>query len=167
MDNKKIYVAGSGTTFTPSRNATWPEEFNELLVSTGMSRNKLTEHLLSQALQNRKNQTRSNESSIFNTSKYSKEELELLSTTYFQNAIEKFIRVLLSEQNNIVETAQKQAIGHVVNEDIDSISKLSATTRPINVAEPEISATQTPPAGKPRKAADVNKAMQLLNSMKQ
>ena len=48
------YEAGRGRTFTPTVNADWINEFNELMVDLDVSRNELTETLIREGLQARK-----------------------------------------------------------------------------------------------------------------
>jgi len=48
--SKKGYIPGTGSTFTPSNNAQWTDQFEQLLEDKKVSRNKLTEQLISDGL---------------------------------------------------------------------------------------------------------------------
>lgn len=112
MSEIKGYVAGSGATFTPSKKATWTEEFNDLLVTTGMSRNALTDQLIEVGLAH-KNQQKPSEKleadTLFNNAYFSPMERELLKTSTYQQIIREFAKSLLTNSRAAMETTFQQA----------------------------------------------------------
>ncbi|WP_025731397.1 hypothetical protein [Heyndrickxia ginsengihumi] len=55
MKEKSGYIPGQGRTYTPSTKAEWVDDFNSLLNKSPYSRNQLTDILLQEALESRKN----------------------------------------------------------------------------------------------------------------
>lgn len=113
MTTIKGYSAGKGITFTPSKDATWVEDFNAILLhNENIKRNALTEVLIKEGLKSYKNNSNSSLElkveqiepymSIIDYSRYSKEELELLNTSIVKNAINMFIDNVLRQHTQLI-----------------------------------------------------------------
>lgn len=114
MSEIKGYKAGSGATFTPSKKASWIEGFNDLLVTTGMSRNALTDHLIEVGLAHNNTQEKSLDKietdTLFNNAYFSPRERELLNTSTYQQIIREFAKSLISNSRIAMETTFQQAL---------------------------------------------------------
>src|SRR5690606_19849281 len=97
---------------TPSRDADWIEEFNSLLEETGHSVNKLTSQLIKLGLKNIKKLNSSEQVAsrsaeikgvMIQSDKFTKEQLELLNTVYYQKILEEFTLHLLNTQEKAAE----------------------------------------------------------------
>ncbi|KAB2329460.1 hypothetical protein [Bacillus mesophilum] len=110
----KGYEAGKSTSFTPARNANWIDEFNEMLISEDISRNKLTERLIQEALKARKeggfakvNQPQTRQASFGGDSitlkcdGFSEEEIRLITSPDFSYVIKNFLHRLLESHEQI------------------------------------------------------------------
>ncbi|HZH59654.1 MAG TPA: hypothetical protein VEY70_08775 [Metabacillus sp.] len=86
------YMPGVQCPFTPSRKATWTGTFNSLLEQEGISRNKLTEKLIQEALENRGKRV-----VTFDCSELSVEEAELLQNPVIQKMVIQMIRSLSNQ----------------------------------------------------------------------
>lgn len=113
MAEIKGYVAGSPATFTPSKKSKWIEEFNNLLVTSGYSRNALTEHLITVGLSHTEQQIKPLENieadTLFNNAYFTPMERELLNTSTYQQIIREFAKSLLSNSRAAMETTFNQA----------------------------------------------------------
>jgi len=81
------YMPGVQCPFTPSRKATWTDAFNRLLETEGVSRNRLTEILIQEALENRTKRV-----VTFDHDDLTTEEAELLQNPMIQKMIISMIR---------------------------------------------------------------------------
>lgn len=113
MAEIKGYVAGSPATFTPSKKSKWIEEFNDMLVTSGYSRNALTEHLINVGLAHTEKQIKPFEKveadSLFNNAYFTPMEQELLNTSTYQQIIREFAKSLLSNSRAAMENTYQQA----------------------------------------------------------
>ncbi|MFL0584301.1 hypothetical protein ACH0B6_17140 [Solibacillus silvestris] len=113
MAEIKGYVAGSPATFTPSKKSKWIEEFNNLLVTSGYSRNALTEHLITVGLSHTEQQIKPLENieadTLFNNAYFTPMERELLNTSTYQQIIREFAKSLLSNSRAAMEITFNQA----------------------------------------------------------
>lgn len=181
MDTNKggnYYIAGKTTSFTPSRDANWIEDFNALADETQLSRNKLTSQLITLGLQVKRNANSSiqqatvpskkneNQPGVFISSeKLTAEQIELLNTNHYQKILEEFTLRLLN--------AQQQATSQVIQEyghknQVESIitnDEIASTTPSVNEVETKIDEESFVEKQKP-KAANLNNAMRFLQSIK-
>lgn len=113
MAEIKRYVAGSPATFTPSKKSKWTDEFNNLLVTSGYSRNALTEHLITVGLAHTEQQIKPleniEEDTLFSNAYFTPMERELLNTSTYQQIIREFARSLLSNSKAAMESTFNQA----------------------------------------------------------
>lgn len=113
MAEIKGYVAGSPATFTPSKKSKWIDEFNNLLVTSGYSRNALTEHLITVGLSHTEQQIKPleniEEDTLFSNAYFTPMERELLNTSTYQQIIREFAKSLLSNSKAAMETTFYQA----------------------------------------------------------
>lgn len=130
MSDIKGYVAGSGATFTPSKKASWTEEFNDLLVTSGLSRNALTDLLIEIGLSHHQKANRAEKlesNSIFNNAQFSPSERELLNTNAYQQIIREFAKSLLSNSRAAMETTFQQSAPPVFNPTYPSQARVMYT----------------------------------------
>ncbi len=167
--NKNIYVPGQSTSFTPSRSATWIDEFNRILGDSPLSRNKLTEELILAGLKSWKGfspnpvEKSNNTNSANNFDFLTQYENELLSTHYYQEVLKKFIKMLISEN----EEGIKRTFLNVSSSSIIE-NKTSAQENPIQehtvTSSPSQSEKET--EKKQPKPANLDAAFALLQSTK-
>lgn len=185
MDNKRYHVAGMPTTFTPSRNADWIDDFNSLIDETQLSRNKLVEHLIVLGIEKKRESNHSIDSEksnipqqqqqgiIISSENFNEEQIELLNTKHYRRIIEEFTFRLLNIQNEATEHALKEFGQGTAFTSIESPVNETASTTVLNsenenhpiVQEREKPSTETE-TNKVVKA-DLSEAMALLKSMKE
>lgn len=119
------YEAGRGRTFTPSMNAVWLEEFNEMLNRENLSRNALTEKLIEDGLKFNRN-----EHILLETENLSKEQIALLSSKAGQQILKNVIKLLLGESSNGVIEATLQTPFHKT---VGTVSEESVTDDVLSV----------------------------------
>lgn len=90
---KSGYEVGKGRTFTPSTNAKWIDEFNDLLNQSNLSRNALTEKLIEDGLKynNRK-------FIVLDAADLTPEQVEILSSEPGREILKNVLKLLLGEQ---------------------------------------------------------------------
>ena len=93
----KGYTPGDTTSYTPSRDASWTEDFNEMMFEEherrGTTRNKFTTQLLEEAIRNRK--MKGSQDYGLDQSQFSEEELALLKTEAGQKMISNLVQAAL------------------------------------------------------------------------
>ncbi|MDP4084715.1 MAG: hypothetical protein Q8934_08890 [Bacillota bacterium] len=135
------YEAGKPTSFTPSRQATWLERFNQLLDEhRDLSRNKLTERLLEEGMDawNRKpsNTKEGNQANLrphsvpsnavtLECEGLSSEQLKLLNSPEFKGIIQSFVYKLFDRIDSVQE--------EVLSESVLSKQETAATTSSVLV----------------------------------
>ncbi|MED2033017.1 hypothetical protein ACQVQ3_24650 [Bacillus cereus] len=102
------YEAGKGRTFTPSIDAKWINEFNEMKSELGISRNKLTEKLIQDGLKFNRNSGSSGALYIpLTTENLSQGQIEMLSSSMGQEMLLNLALTMIggtSELNKIIKT---------------------------------------------------------------
>jgi hypothetical protein len=102
------YEAGKGRTFTPSIDAKWINEFNEMKLELGISRNKLTEKLIQDGLKFNRNSGSSGALYIpLTTENLSQGQIEMLSSSMGQEMLLNLALTMIggtSELNKIIKT---------------------------------------------------------------
>ncbi|PIJ95830.1 hypothetical protein [Lysinibacillus sphaericus] len=172
--NKNIYVPGQSTSFTPSRSATWIDEFNRILGDSPLSRNKLTEELIMAGLKSWKGFSTHlveepdhiNSTNNFNFDFLTKSENELLSTHYYQEVIKRFINILISENEEGIKRSFLNFPPSPINEN-ETVAQVN--TNQVNSITPSTSQKEIKlEEEQPKKEkANLNAAMALWQSTKQ
>ena len=88
------YEVGRGRTFTPSMNASWIDEFNELLNKENLSRNALTEKLIEDGLKYNKR-----DYILLEANGLSPEQASLLGTEAGQEILKNVLKLLLGDSS--------------------------------------------------------------------
>lgn len=96
---KKVgYSPGQGRTFTPSVDAKWTEQFNQILIEQGISRNKLTEKFIIDGLKSNNSKDLSVPLSVGNLSE---EQINLLKSEAGQALLLNLALAMLNGSGNI------------------------------------------------------------------
>lgn len=114
-DKVTTYVPGKTTSFTPSRNAQWTEDFYELQIKTGLNKSALTEQLIIKGLTMTSHSNLDVDLQIVDLDKFSEEEIQLISTSYFKNQINQYISFLLDQHKNILMNSHEQYLNNPKN----------------------------------------------------
>lgn len=139
-DKVKGYQAGIPITFTPSRQAEWVDEFNDMLERENYSRNKLTELLVSVGMEAQRNNSSVEKVSENRTvavddsnlltlpsDNFSQEQIELLKTGHYQSLIETFINQLFNATQSVEDEVLK---GFLPNkQSLNAVSEIAATEK--------------------------------------
>jgi len=169
------YEPGRQCPFTPSKGASWIESFNTKLVEmnrrSGISRNKLTELLLEQALQEEIH----SDSVAIDCSDLNFAEKELLKSEHVQGLIKNMLRNMVAVSNEIVQTQIKtihQTEGKIQHEkDIEPVSMqleadvVTETQKDTENKPPEINTDEVRSVTNTNSAA-LNRMRSLRNSVK-
>ncbi|UOE78389.1 hypothetical protein [Parageobacillus thermoglucosidasius] len=116
------YTPGVQCPFTPSRKATWTDDFNRLLEQEGISRNKLTEILIQEALENRTKKVVK-----FDCSELSSEEIELLQNPIIQRMVIQMIKNIGLNQPNVTIKQEEKKVASVLEEQTVVQETIAAT----------------------------------------
>lgn len=110
MSSKTTYVPGKTTSFTPSRNAQWTEDFYDLQLKTGLNKSALTEQLIIKGLAVTSPSNLNLDVQIVDLNEYTEEEIQLISTTYFKNQINQYVSYLLDQHKNLLSNSHENFI---------------------------------------------------------
>lgn len=177
--DKNQIIPGKGSTFTPSRNANWIDEFNAMLVEEDISRNKLIEKLIVLGIEAKQSNRNLNEiktmhsggdSFMINSPLFSKEQIELLHTTHYRNIMESFVLQMFNStaraeketldkfalNQEMIEPSMKKEKSH--NDDVVP----TVESKKIEVAAP----TEKEDVNPPLKKANLGELSKMISSMK-
>ena len=113
------YEAGKGKTFTPSTNANWTDEFNQMLNNGNLSRNALTEKLIEDGLKYNKQ-----EHILLEASGLSPRQAEILNSEAGQEILKNVLRLLLGESSEVLASVAATSVPSYQAEPIQNTSKI-------------------------------------------
>lgn len=186
----KGYEPGQTTSFTPSRQAEWIHEFNQILEQGIIkSRNKVTEIILEKGIEAWKNSSDIADQPVKKSSpvldgsvtlkcdKLSSEQKELLQTSHFQNLLEEFtIRLFndmgTSEQKLMDEFTQPEVVvqhNELIDETAASVSLSPNTIIPeiteyVEQKDEHVNQVLPDKEKQPRKKADILTALNYVKN---
>lgn len=173
---KAGYEPGQTTSFTPSRQAEWIQDFNQILgQNSHSSRNKITELLLEKGIQAYKHDSVVKDSEIpvveslpvlkgsvtLKCDNLSSEQKELLQTSHYQNLLEEFVLQLFGdlkthEQKLVAQFTEAHAIeilepNEVVKEIVSTVidEKIFEFPKDVKSNVPETMIEQDKPSERP------------------
>ncbi|MEC3018362.1 hypothetical protein P9Z80_13810 [Bacillus cereus] len=163
MKGNAGYEPGKGRTFTPSTDAKWTDEFNQMISELGVSRNKLTEKLIEDGLRINRN---SGSYIPLSTENLSQEQIEVLSSKMGQeillNLAFSMLGGKLDFQANIDQKVNDTQVSSKVINESDHTSKKEVE---VPISQPEDSNKENTEPTKPKNTAQM-KALAKYKNMK-